>query len=73
MTRTPVVLYRGGRALVDRASLARLFGRSEHTIRLRCPVAKHHQGRALYDVEQCHVILAAIPVRNRRPALRPVG
>ncbi|MGW1679376.1 hypothetical protein [Saccharopolyspora sp. NPDC002376] len=74
MTHPPIVRYRDGRALVDRGSLARLSGRSVHTIRQSCPVAdRTRDDRPLYDAEQCRVILAAIPTRNRQPALTPVG
>lgn len=61
----PIVRYRDGRALVDRVSLARLSGRSVHTIRGACPVAdRDRTGRPLYDAQQCAQILAAIPTRK---------
>lgn len=65
MSRPPIVRYRDGRALVDRATLARLTGRSERTIREHCPVADRDGIRPLYDAQQCGVILAAVPRRNR--------
>ncbi|MGP4019969.1 hypothetical protein [Saccharopolyspora sp. 5N708] len=73
VTRGPIVRYLAdGRALVDRASLATLTGRSPHTIRARCPIAGHaDDGRALYDAEQCAATLATIPTRKRRPQLTP--
>lgn len=52
------------RALVDRQTLARLTGRSVHTIRLRCPVAEYRNRRALYDVGACEQILKQIPTRR---------
>ncbi|RKT85615.1 hypothetical protein SAMN05421805_12782 [Saccharopolyspora antimicrobica] len=66
MTRPPIVRYRDGRTLLDRASLARLSGRSVHTIRGACPVADRDRstGRPLYDAQQCAQILAAIPTRQ---------
>lgn len=39
--------------------------RSPHTIRARCPVAdRTSDGRPLYNVEQCELILAEIPTRR---------
>ncbi|SDZ51428.1 hypothetical protein SAMN05216215_108730 [Saccharopolyspora shandongensis] len=70
MTRPPIVRYRDGRALVDRATLVRLTGRSERTIREHCPVVGRDGIRPLYDARQCGVILAAVPKRNRRAELR---
>lgn len=53
--------------LVDRATLAALSGRSEHTIRARCPVAgRDEQGRPLYDAYVCEWVLSLIPTRRRR-------
>jgi hypothetical protein len=63
----PIIIYRDqGRApLVDRQTLALVLGRSVHTIRLRCPVAEHRGGRALYDLDQAEAVLNAIPTRRR--------
>lgn len=63
-----VVRYQNGRALVDRGTLARLLGRSVHTIRARCTPAATVQGRPVYDADECARILAAIPTRRRRPS-----
>ncbi|OQO89918.1 hypothetical protein B1813_18940 [Saccharomonospora piscinae] len=60
-----VVVYEGKRALLDRQTLAVLTGRSVHTIRARCPVERHHDGKALYDMDRCKAILDAIPTRTR--------
>ncbi|PKW14135.1 hypothetical protein A8926_1728 [Saccharopolyspora spinosa] len=64
--RPPIARYRDGRALVDRASLARLTGRSVHTIRRACPIADRDRstGRPLYDTQQCNTILNSIPTRK---------
>lgn len=68
MTTRHVIVYEGPqRTLVDRQTLAVLVQRSEHTIRARCPVAEHRQGRALYDLEQVVSVLATIPTRGRTP------
>ncbi|MGW1680537.1 hypothetical protein [Saccharopolyspora sp. NPDC002376] len=58
--------YRDGHTLVDRASLARLTGRSVHTIRGACPIADRDRstGRPLYDAQQCGAILGSIPTRK---------
>lgn len=65
MTRYAVV-YRDGRALVGRSTLAELSGRSVHTIRARCTVVAHHtDGQALYDMDDALAVLAAIPTRRR--------
>jgi phage terminase Nu1 subunit (DNA packaging protein) len=61
-----VIIYEQERVLIDRQTLAELAKRSVHTIRARCPVAEHRDGRALYDMEQCAAILDAIPTRQRR-------
>ena len=69
----PIVRREAGRPLIDRASLARLSKRSARTIREHCPVVDYaRDGRALYDAEQCRVILAAIPTRQRSPACADV-
>lgn len=70
MPRPPIVRYTGGRALVDRKTLARLSGRCERTIREHCPVAHRDGIRPLYDAQQCAVILAGIPQRKRRAQLQ---
>lgn len=67
-----VVVYRGGRALLDRQTLALLTARSVHTIRARCTIAEHTEdGRALYDMEQAVTVLAAIPQRRRTQPVAP--
>lgn len=60
-----VVIYEPDRTLIDRQTLARLTGRSMHTIRLRCPVAEYRDGRALYDADQVEKILNTIEARRR--------
>lgn len=64
----PVVIFEKDRVLIDRQTLATLSGRSIHTVRARCPIAEHRDGRALYDSELCEAILAAIPTRRRTPS-----
>ncbi|MEV0085246.1 hypothetical protein [Saccharopolyspora sp. NPDC050642] len=73
--RTPIVRYTNGRTLVDRASLARLTGRSVHTIRGACPIADRDRstGRPLYDAQQCAQILALTATRARRPGCPASG
>ena len=61
-----VVIREGDRMLIDRQTLAKLTGRSVNTIRARCPIERHHRGKALYDAMRCEQILAAIPTRTRR-------
>lgn len=63
-----VVVYLGEKALVDRQTLAVLTGRSVHTIRARCRIVDHKDGKALYDAEESEALLAAIP--TRRPRVR---
>lgn len=65
----PLVVYEKERTLIDRQTLALLTGRSIHTIRARCPIATHQDGRALYDMEQTAAILEAIPTRQKRPSV----
>lgn len=60
-----VIIKEPGRVLIDRQTLAVLSGRSVHTIRARCPIVEHRDGRALYDMEQADAILKAIPTRRR--------
>lgn len=62
----PVVVYRDGKALLDRQTMAHIASRSVHTIRAKCPISEHHLGRAMYDMEACLSILAAIPTRRPR-------
>jgi hypothetical protein len=62
-----VVVYEPGRTLIDRLALAMLTGRSVNTIRARCEVVDHRNGRALYDMERAAAVLAAIPTRRKRP------
>ncbi|GAA2772876.1 hypothetical protein GCM10010470_00500 [Saccharopolyspora taberi] len=69
--RPPLVRYTGTGALVDRATLARLTGRSFNTIRAMCPVAKREGIRPLYDAQVCAAILADKATRNRQ--LVPTG
>jgi hypothetical protein len=63
----PIIIYRdGGRApLIDRQTLALITGRSVNTIRARCEVAEHRDGRALYDLDQAEAVLNATPTRRR--------
>lgn len=63
-----VIIYEPGRVLIDRQTLAQLAGRSVHTVRARCPIAEHRDGRALYDMEESAAILESIPTRRRRTA-----
>lgn len=63
----PVVVFRAGRALVGRATLAHLSGRPAITIRVHCTVVGHEQGAALYDMEDALAVLAAVPTRQRTP------
>lgn len=58
-----VVIYEQDRTLMDRRTFAELSGRSVHTVRMKCPVAEHRGGRALYDMEQCAAILEGVPTR----------
>jgi hypothetical protein len=46
--------------------MAHIASRSVHTIRARCPIAEHREGRAMYDMEHCLDILADIPTRRPR-------
>lgn len=62
-----VVVYRDGRALVGRSTLAELSGRPIPTIRVHCTVVDHEQGQALYDMEDALAALAAVPTRRRTP------
>lgn len=63
-----VVVHEPDRMLIDRQTLAKLTGRSVHTIRARCPIERHKDGKALYDAERCEAILADIEDRKRRRA-----
>lgn len=61
-----VVVYRAGRALVGRSTLAELSGRPAITIRVHCTVVDHHDdGQALYDMEDALAVLDAVPTRRR--------
>ena len=60
-----VIVYREGHALIDRQTMAKLTGRSVHTIRFRCPVAEYVEGKALYDIDVCEDILNKLPIRKR--------
>lgn len=62
-----VVVREGDRMLIDRQTLAQLTGRSVNTIRARCPVVGHRDGKALYDAEQVEKILGKIGTRQRKP------
>lgn len=64
--KNPVVVYRKGRALLDRQTLAHVTSRSIHTIRAKCPISEHHLGRAMYDMEACLAVLEAVPTRRPR-------
>lgn len=63
-----IVLTKRERVLVDREALAMVTRRSVHTIRFRCEVVSHRDGRPLYDLEQEVARLAAIPTRQRAKA-----
>lgn len=71
--KAPVVVYRDGIALLDRQTMAHLADRSVHTIRAKCPIAEHHLGRAMYAMEECLAILAAIPTRRPRDRVDQVA
>lgn len=62
-----VVVYRAGRALVGRSTLAELSGRPAITIRVHCTVVDHEQGQALYDMEDALATLATVRTRQRGP------
>lgn len=62
-----LIIHEPGRTLIDRQSLALLTGRSVNTIRARCEVVEHQDGRALYDMERAAAVLAATPTRRKRP------
>lgn len=64
--KNPVVVYREGRALLDRQTMADMAGRSVHTVRAKCPIAEHHLSRAMYDMEACLALLDAVPTRRPR-------
>lgn len=61
-----------GRLYVDRYTLAVMFNRSVHTIRVHCQPAIEHRNeagvrtRTFYDVEACGTILTAVPTRPSR-------
>lgn len=64
-----LVLQRPDGWLCDREALAVWLKRSTETIRKRCPiVGRTEGGRPLYNMEQCDLILAGIPTRERRAA-----
>lgn len=63
-----VVVYRDGRALVDRQTLAQLASRSVHTVRARCAVIDRAEGKALYDMEDALIVLSELPKRHRGTA-----
>lgn len=60
-----VIRYEPDRVLIDRQTLARLTGRSVHTIRARCTVVTHREGKALYDMHACEHVLDEIGKRKR--------
>lgn len=60
-----IVVTKAERVLVDREALAMLTGRSIHTIRARCQVVRHRDGRPLYALEAERARLAKIPTRRR--------
>lgn len=53
------------RVLIDRQTLARLMGRSEHTIRAQCPVVCYRDGKAMYDMDACDKLLKDKAKRQR--------
>jgi hypothetical protein len=61
----PAYVALGGRQYFDRHSLSAITGRSVHTIRVRCPIAFHHAGKAMYDMELCMDLLQGIATRQR--------
>lgn len=64
----PAVHVRFGIRYVDRHTLSALTDRSVHTIRVRCPISFHHQGKAMYDMELCEDLLKGVPTRQRAAA-----
>lgn len=60
-----IVLMRHDPVLVDREALALITERSVHTIRARCEVVRHRDGRPLYALEREVARLAMIPKRQR--------
>lgn len=60
-----IVVTAFGRVLMDREALHVLSGRSVNTIRARCEVLTHAEGRALYDSLDCLARLREIPTRRR--------
>lgn len=61
-----LVFQQHERWLCDREALAVWLQRSPETIRKRCPVAEYHaDGRALYDMEVCEVVLGGLQRRDR--------
>lgn len=66
-----LVIQRPDGWLCDREALSVWLARSPETIRRRCPVVAYtERGRALYNFEQCELILSGIPTRRRRPSPR---
>jgi hypothetical protein len=62
-----LVIQRPDGWLCDREALAIWLKRSVPTIRRHCPVAAYtSDGRALYNMEHCDLILAYVPTRQRR-------
>lgn len=60
-----LVIQRPDGFLCDREALSVWLKRSPETIRRRCPVAGYTEdGRALYNMEHCSLILDQIPTRR---------
>lgn len=60
-----LVIQRPDGWFCDREALAIWLRRSPETIRKRCPVAEYHtDGRALYEMESCAMLLDEIPPRR---------
>ena len=62
-----LVIQRPDGWFCDREALAVWLKRSPETIRKRCPVAEYHiDGRALYEMESCALILDDVQARRGR-------
>lgn len=60
-----LVIQRPDGWFCDREALSVWLRRSPETIRKRCPVAEYHtDGRALYEMESCSLILDEIQARR---------
>jgi hypothetical protein len=67
--RRHVIFYEPGRVLIDRQTLAHLTGRSVHTIRARCAIVGHRDGKAVYDMEAAAAVLDGLSTRRRVTAV----